>query len=210
MPNYQVDLSMFAPPVHRIVKSWYSWQEVYLRKLGSYPGKNEREPRGRETQEEVFWGGRPPVMINDRELRFFDDLELSYYLVFEDNLNYIDGMSRGSRRRYMMFRRFEDAEKYMLFLISQAARPGYYEDSPGFRWYKQGLHPRVSLSKPDPINHPGRVSITVDQEATDRGWMSEHDAIAASHAIVLSFEELDAVLRQGVPPAWFTINVIGD
>lgn len=201
---------MFPPSVHRIVKPWYSWQEIYLRKLGSYPGKNQREPHGRETHEEVFWGGRPPVMTNERELRFFDDLELSYYLVFEDDLNYIEGMSRGSRRRYMMFRHFEDAEKYMLFLISQTTRPGYYEDSPGFRWYREGLHPRAALSKPDPINHASRVSITIDQEVIDRGWMSEHDAIAASHVIVLSFEKLDAVLREGIPRAWFTTNIVCD
>ncbi|BBX99004.1 hypothetical protein [Mycobacterium lacus] len=210
MPDYQVDLRMFPPSVHRIVRAWYSWQEVYLRKMGSYPGKDEREPRGLETREEIFWGGRPPVMTNDCELRFFDDWELSYYLVFEDDQYYIDRTSRGSRGRYIMFRRFEDAEKYAVFLISQVARPGYYEQSPSFRWYKEGLHPRVALAKPDPVNHPGRVSLTVDQDATDRGWMSEHDAIAGSHVIVLSFDELDATLREGISPDWFSINIVSN
>ncbi|OBH28766.1 hypothetical protein A5692_22170 [Mycobacterium sp. E342] len=106
-----------------------------------------------------------------------------------------------------MFRNYEDAEKYLAFLISQMAHTGKYSNSPSFRWYREGLNPRVSLSKPDPANYPGRVSMTVDDEPSDRGWMPEHDAIAASRVIVLSFEELDYMLRQGVPSDWFTLNI---
>ncbi len=37
--------------------------------------------------------------------------------------------------------------------------------------------------------------------------MPEHEAIAASHLIVLSYEELDEILRQGIPRDWFSIKV---
>jgi len=37
--------------------------------------------------------------------------------------------------------------------------------------------------------------------------MPERDAIAASHLIVLSFEELDEKLRRGIPRDWFSIRV---
>lgn len=204
--EYRIDLHEFPPPLHRIVKSWYSWQEIYLRKMGSpVPQHNFAAT---EENQESGWGAKPPTMIGDRELCFFNDSELAYYLVIGDNGYYFDKKSRSSRERYWMFRRFEDAEKYMLFLISQAARPGKYSDSPSFRWYREGLNPRVTLTKPDPINHPGRVSMTVDHESTDRGWMPEHDAIAASHLIVLTFEELDETLRRGIPREWFSIKVV--
>jgi len=49
----------------------------------------------------------------------------------------------------------------------------------------------------------------VDHEAADRGWMGESDAPAGSHILLLSFEELDSILREGIPTAWFT-NEMGD
>ncbi|OBF04705.1 hypothetical protein A5730_16765 [Mycobacterium sp. ACS4054] len=146
-------------------------------------------------------------MMGSHELAFIDDGDVSYYLTWEGGQFFIDSEERGSRRTYWMFKSYDDAEKYLAFLISQMARPGKYSDSPSFRWYQEGLNPMVSLSKPDPANYPGRVSMTADHEPSDRGWMPEHDAIAASHLIVLSFEELDCVLRQGVPPDWFTLNI---
>ncbi|ORW78193.1 hypothetical protein AWC25_06280 [Mycobacterium sherrisii] len=106
-----------------------------------------------------------------------------------------------------MFRQYEDAEKYLLLLISQMARPGRYTNSPAFRWSEEGLDPQVTLTTPDPVNCPGRVSLRVDQEPNDRGWMGESDALAASHILVLSFEELDLILREGIPKDWFTIDI---
>lgn len=203
-------MSKFPPALHRIVRAWYVWQEVSLRTRGSFPGKEQRAPRGLETPEELFWGRRPPAMTGDGELAFVDDADVSYYLVIEDNQYYIDTKERGSRGRYWMFRRFEDAEKYLLFLMSQIARPGKYTDSPRYRWHRAGLDPRVSLGRPDPTNYPGRVDLTVDPEPTDRGWMGETDARAASHVITRSFEELDAELRKGIPPDWFSINIVTD
>ncbi len=61
---------------------------------------------------------------------------------------------------------------------------------------------------PDPENHPGRVSLTVNDESTDRGWMTEHNAVAGSHVIGLGFNELEEVLREGIPSDWFSINVV--
>lgn len=146
-------------------------------------------------------------MTGSHELAFIDDGDVSYYLTWKGGQFFIDSEERGSRRTYWMFRNYGDAEKYLAFLISQMARPGKYTNSPSFRWYREGLNPVVSLSKPDPANYPGRVSMTVDDEPSDRGWMPEHGAIAASHLIVLTFEDLDSVLRQGVPSDWFTLNI---
>jgi hypothetical protein len=203
MLDYYVDLGKFPPGLHRIVKSWYSWQAVYLRETGS-------DPEYEAIAGQITWRTHPPRMTKDGELCFIDDDEISNYLVIEGNQYYIDKKSRGSRGRYWMFRRFEDAEKYMLFLISQMARPGRYTKSPAFRWYQKGVDPRVTLTKPDPVDYPGRVSLRVDHEANDRGWMGETDAPAGSHVLVLSFEELDSVLREGIPADWFTVNVRSD
>jgi hypothetical protein len=208
MTDYRVDLSKFPAFMHRIVTSWYVWQEIYLRKMGRYPGDDTREPRDRETAGQVFWRRRPPEMTKDNELALIDDADVSYYLVCEGDRYYIDSKERGSRDTYWMFRAFEDAEKYLLFLISQMARPGQYTDSPAFRWYQEGVDPRVTLTKPDPVNFPGRVSLRIDQEVTDRGWMGESDAPAASHILLLGFEELDSILREGIPADWFSINII--
>jgi hypothetical protein len=201
MLDYKVDLSEFPPALHRIVKSWYQWQSVDLHRSGI-------DPELEAAAGEIAWRTRPPSMTSSDELRFMDDSEIIYYLVVENGEYFIDKKSRGSRARYWMFRRFEDAEKYMLFLISQMVRPGKYSDSPSFKWYREGLHPRVTLAEVDPENYPGRVSLTVDQEPIDRGWMTEHNAIAGSHVIVLSFNELDEALREGIPREWFSINVV--
>jgi hypothetical protein len=208
LTDYRIDLTDFPQRLHRIVKAWYLWQAVYLRKLGSYPGGQERTPERWETADQVFWGARPPRMTSESELAFVDDADVSYFLVAEDSVYYIDEQEHGSRDRYWMFRNFEDAEKCLLYLISQRARPGPYTDSPRSRWYREGLDPRVSLKKPDPVNYPGRVSLTVDEEPVDRGWMGENDAVPFSHAIVLTYEELDAVVREGVPEEWFNLNLI--
>jgi hypothetical protein len=210
MVDYHLDLSDYPAFVHRIVKSWYVWQEIYLRRQGEYPGSDRREPTGRETRETLFWGRRPPEMTSSHELAFIDDADVSYYLVWESDCYYIDSEERGSRHRYWMFRRYDDAEKYLLFLISQMARPGRFTKSPAFRWSEEGVDPRVTLTKTDPVNFPGRVSLRVNQEADDRGWMGETDALAGSHILVLSFEEVDCVLRQGIPADWFTINIRTD
>ncbi|WP_142393992.1 hypothetical protein [Mycobacterium kansasii] len=210
MTDCYVDLSEFPPFLHRIVKSWYLWQEIYLRELGRRPGGDQREPRGRETPGQIFWGRQPPAMTKDCELGLVDDADVSYYLARESDEYYIDSEERGLRQRYWMFRRYEDAEKYLLFIISQMARPGKYTDSIGYRWAQEGLDDRVSLSRPDPVNYPGRVSLRVDEEATDRGWMAKSDAAAASHILVLTFEELDTLLREGIPADWFTINIVAD
>ncbi|KZS83435.1 hypothetical protein B4U45_14120 [Mycobacterium persicum] len=150
------------------------------------------------------------MMTKDCELGLVDDADVSYYLVCRNEGHYIDSEERGSRRRYWMFRRFEDAEKYLLFIISQMARPGKYTNSVGYRWVQEGLDARVSLSRPDPVNFPGCVSLRVDDEATDRGWMAESDAVQASHILVLTFEELDTLLREGIPADWFTISIVTD
>ncbi|VAZ70107.1 MULTISPECIES: hypothetical protein [Mycobacterium] len=210
MTDCYVDLNGFPPFLHRIVKSWYLWQEVYLRELGRRLGDDQREPKAGETPERVFWGRQPPMMTKDCELGLVDDADVSYYLVCRNEGHYIDSEERGSRRRYWMFRRFEDAEKYLLFIISQMARPGKYTNSVGYRWVQEGLDARVSLSRPDPVNFPGCVSLRVDDEATDRGWMAESDAVQASHILVLTFEELDTLLREGIPADWFTISIVTD
>jgi hypothetical protein len=208
MNDYYVDLSKFSSPLHRIVKSWYVWQTVYLRRCGSYPGDAQRLHSAFESPEQAFWGKRPPQITGDSEVAFAGDAEICYFLVKENGSYYIDQKERSSRKRYWMFRRYENAEKYLLLLMSDFARPGRYSDSPPFRWYKEGLNSRVTLTESDPENFPGRVSLAVDQERLDRGWMSDHDTIIFSHAIVLTYEELDNAFREGIPPAWFAFNVV--
>src|ERR1700761_1509976 len=210
MTEYRIGLNQFRPSLHRIVKAWYLWQVVDLRKRETYPGQPQRDPEPWETAEQIFWGARPPQMVSDSELAFFDGGDIFCCLVAEGGVYYIDEAERGSRGRYWMFRNFEDAEKCVLFLISQRAWPGRYSDSPRSRWSREGLDARVSLDKPDPVNYPGRVSMTVDQESSDRGWMGENDAVPFSHAIVLTYDELDARLREGIPGDWFDVHFITD
>jgi hypothetical protein len=210
MKEYYVDLSEFPSDLRRVVKSWFAWQAIYLRARGSHPGDDRRASVEWETPEQVFWGKQPPRVVSDSEVAFAGDAEISYFIIKEDDAYYIDQKERSSRGRYWMFRRFEDAEKYLLLLIGDFARPGEYSDSILFQWYKQGVDPNVSLKEIDPDNYPGRVSLTVDQEDTDRGWMSEYDATIFSHAIALTYEELDGALRQGIPPDWFGFRIVDE
>lgn len=208
MTEYQLDLRSFPPKLHRVVKAWYAWSAARLRARGTSPGSDDRNPATWETAEDVFWGGRPPKMTSENELTFIDDREISYHLVCAGDVYYIDKTSRGSRKRYWMFKRFDDAEKCVLYLISNFFRPGDPTNSIAFRWHQEGLDPRVSLSQPDPANFPGRVSLTVAQEAVDRGWMGRSDAIDFSHALLMDYEELDNALREGLPSDWFSSSFV--
>nr|WP_128619095.1 hypothetical protein [Mycobacterium lepraemurium] len=82
MTDYNVDLSKFPSFLHRMVKYWYSWQEIALRCRGLLPGQVQRESRLHETPEQIYWGARPPEMTNSRELAFIDDADISYYLTW--------------------------------------------------------------------------------------------------------------------------------
>ena len=102
-----------------------------------------------------------------------------------------------------MFRLLEDAEKYILCALCEATQAVQRTDALWQRWAQSGLNPRVHLSSADIDRHPGRVSLTVDQEPIDRGWMGRSDAIAFSHPIVLTLGELRAVLRAEFPDEAF-------
>jgi len=138
----------FPPALHRIVKSWYAWEEVHFRKMGGpVPQKGLAEEKDNQ---EFDWGAKPPSMTDDRELCFIDD-----------NQYYFDKKSRSSRERYWMFRRFEDTEKYTLFLISQPSSPA---------WEIQGF-PQLSLVSGGP-KCPGNP----DKARSDRSSRTrQHD-----------------------------------
>lgn len=200
MTEHQPSAGTFPDEFRRIIASWYAWQCVYLWTRKRRPGDTQRPPEKWETADEVFWGARPPAMADPHTLFFATATGGTYfYLTDEDGTYYVDSEERGTRVRLRMFRALEDAEKYLLLAISQDARPGKYTDSPRSRWRRAGLHPRVTLAFPDPEKLPGRATVTVDDEGLDRGWMGRNEAIAFSHAIILTFEELDQTLRQGIP-----------
>jgi hypothetical protein len=209
MVSNPLDLARSPDFLHRIVRSWHTWQGAYLYSLGRHPGSDHQEPKDRETSEQIFWGGHPPEMTNANELRFLSDGEISYYLTWEDSCYFIDKEERGSRARYWMFREYDDVEKYLLFRISRFIFPERYIDSPAMYRLEGELDPWVTLKKPDPVNYPGRTSLRVNDEPRDRGWMGEIDATAVSHILFLSFEELDSLLREGLPADWFAQD-IGD
>ncbi|MUM09045.1 hypothetical protein B5P44_30205 [Mycobacterium sp. CBMA 213] len=116
--------------------------------------------------------------------------------MLEDDVFYIESEERGARSRSWMFRQLSDAEKCLLLLNREGTSRA---DALMSRWHRRGLHPRASLSKPDPDNFPGRVSVAVDGEPIDRGWMGATHAILLSHALALSPEQLELELRQDVP-----------
>ncbi|BAX90887.1 hypothetical protein [Mycobacterium shigaense] len=210
MVSYRIDLARYPEFLHRIVRSWYTWQGAYLLSQGKYPGYDQREPRLWETEAQVFWDGRPPEMTSINELGFIDDGGVSEYLVWENGRYFIDEQERGSRDKYWMLNHYPDAEKLLLFSIGKRALSGRYIDSPAMDRLERAVDPRVTLSKPDPLNYPGRVSLRVNGEDDDRGWIGETDATAASHIVFLSFEDLDSLLREGLPADWFTISTQGD
>lgn len=210
MENYNVNFAQFPVQLHRIVKTWYEWQGLYLWTRGRSPGAAKQVTYEWETEEEISWGSRPPSMLDDATLSFDNASgDLRYYIVLDGGMFYMDVQERGSRKRFWMFRRVDDLEKYALFTISQDARPGDYLASPGSRWRRQGVHPSVILEQPDAERFPGRVSMTIAGESIDRGWMGRSDAISFSHAIVLTFEELDRLVRSGIPEDGFQVRVTG-
>lgn len=133
--------------------------------------------------------------------------DLRFYVFEDSGVYYMDVEERGARERYWMFRKFEDLEKYLLFLISDDARPGNYPESPRARWRALGPASGVILAQPDPENFPGRMSITIVGEEVDRCWMGRSDAIAFSHGILISFEELNEIVQEGLPSDGFKVDV---
>lgn len=211
MDYHSLSLSQFPAEFHRIVVAWYEWQGLYLWSRGCSPGETRRDPAKWESTDQVDWGAQPPVLLPDGVLAFDNASgDLRYSVVAESGAYYLDVEERGSRERYWMFRRYEDLEKYLLLAISQDARPGNYAESPKARWRAQGPDPKVILAQPDPEEFPGRLSITVIGESAERCWMGRSDAIAFSHAIFVSYEELNKLVREGIPAQGFQAAVSGN
>ncbi|WP_343574749.1 hypothetical protein [Mycobacterium sp.] len=203
MKKFNVELNLIPPALRRLALTWYRWQEITERKRNKAALMHPEDPLRQE-----YWKYYPPQMRSAHEFRIGDD-DFSYYLVSSEGLFYVDIAQRSARSRNCMFRSFYDAEKYLLFKIADSARLvnglGYLSAL----WYQQGLNPRVTLKNLEPNEkYPNKFSLTVDQEPVDRGWMDEMDATAFSHAIFLTYEELDARLREGVPPEWFTLELV--
>lgn len=206
MVNVDVPVGQLPDRYRRIVKAWYVWQGFYLWSRGQHPGEADRLPAKWETAERVFWGAEPPKFLADESFAFENAAgDLRYFVTDESGIFFIDVEERGSRERYWMFHEFDDLEKYLLFVISQDAYPGAYDESLRARWRKQGVDPRVTLTQPDPENYPGRMAITVIGENLARCWMGRSDAIAFSHGIHISYEELDRMTREGLPVEGFQV-----
>lgn len=199
-----MDPESFPEHLRRLVSAWYTWQRAYLWAHDQRPEENQRPPEEWESEEEVRWGALPPRMNTDSVLTFANPSgEMLYILEEKPDGFYISTQERGSTKTYWMFRGPADAEKFLLYSIAEEARPGKYSDSPQCRWAREGLDPRVRVQHTDPETYPSRVSLTVDHEPQDRGWMGEADTIGFSHAIVLTFEALDELLREGIPERAF-------
>lgn len=129
------------PPdrLKRVIDAWYAWQAA-----------RERNHQSSTRPGNLLVGQRPPATFDDGSLAFVDELDVSYYLVPEDDVYYVDSEERGSRKRYWMFRRLDDAEKFLIFQFSQSARPGKLPNSPAFKWYRDGLSPTVLFTIPTP------------------------------------------------------------
>ncbi|ADG97262.1 hypothetical protein Srot_0783 [Segniliparus rotundus DSM 44985] len=107
-----------------------------------------------------------------------------------------------------MFRNFDDAEKYMLFLLASGA---YMMNRLGFlsiEWSNRGVAPWARVENLEPeVEYSEKFSVSIEGESGDRGWMKERDAIIFSQIARLAYEELDAKLREGIPPEWFTLEI---
>ncbi|WP_138158213.1 hypothetical protein [Mycolicibacterium neoaurum] len=188
----------FPSEYRRTVRAWYEWQSCYLRSRGRVPGDEGRTPAKWKTVGEVFWGADPP-RVQDGIFTFGSAAgDLKYFVVAEAEAFFIDVEERGSRERYWMFSQFDDLEKYLLFMISQAALTDASGGSLRARWQREGADQRVTLSQPDPENSPGRMSITVKGERVPRCWMGRGDAITFSHGIAMSYEQLERLVREGL------------
>lgn len=207
MTTYSINVSLIPPYLHRLVFAWYTWRVVGLRGSGEFPGTSTRVPEPWETTADVFWGRRVPIMGTPQELAVIDAVDLSLYIGSEGEGIYVDQEIRGTRRRKAVFRDVQDAEKYLLLLFSQTERPGSYNQSPDYLWYQNGLAPSVQIRPVDPeLEYPQTFYYCVDGH--DRGWMSESDAVSFSHAVLLSYEELESELKKGIPPEWFDFTLV--
>lgn len=187
-------------PFSGIASRWYFWQTLYLWAHDRQPGSETRAPKTWETEAEVYWGARPPEMADGSTLSFAHPSgEFMYYLSQESDVFYLAVEERRVQKRYWMFRLLEDAQKYIDCTLSDATQSIRQTDRLWRRWTELGLNSHVTLTYPDVNQYPGRVSLTVDDEPRDRGWMGKSDAVPFSHAIVLSAKELERLLISQFP-----------
>ncbi|WP_156920438.1 hypothetical protein [Segniliparus rugosus] len=197
-------MSQFPEALHRTVRQWCVWREIYLRHTGRRIGLLSSDPESFD-----YWYAWPPKMATPTELRLGLASNENSYLVAEDGCFYLESEERGSRGRDMTFTNFPDAEKAVLFSLADVARSVNNLDSLDLLWYREGLHPRVTLTNLEPEKEfSQKFGIIVDQEPAYRGWMTQSGATVFSHVVVLTYEELDARLREGVPPGWFTLELV--
>lgn len=197
-----IDLQNFPPDMRRIAGAWYHWQATALRSIGKDIG-TVRLPTG--SAEYSFWLANPPRIDADGLLLDIGDVQYRAR-PFEDGWS-LTKEERGIASERGVLRAFPDVEKYLLYLMGQLPRRTDYTSAPDYRWYQQGLDPRVRLEKTDPAAEYSYMFLFVDEEPTDRGYLGQMDAVTFSHPLVMSYEQIDATYREGLPNEWLSLDV---
>ncbi|MFI1918664.1 hypothetical protein [Nocardia sp. NPDC020380] len=198
-----VDLRQFPSELHRLVLDWYRWQEATLRGIGRQLGGN---PIPNATPEYSFWHANPPQMA-DGEL-ILDIGDIKYYLSIEPTGVSITKRERNTRTPVAHLQRMDDAKKYLLCVMGDAAWTTDFANSPSSRWYDQGVAAGVHL---EPVNPDAEFSdqfLFVADEGDPRATMRTMDATWFSHPLLQAYEQVDAKYRESLPSNRFTIDVV--
>ncbi|MFJ4657936.1 hypothetical protein ACIP5Y_42275 [Nocardia sp. NPDC088792] len=198
-----VDLQSFPPELHRLVLDWYRWQEATLRGIRQKPGGTVVPDA---TPEFSFWLANPPRVADNELLLEIGDIK--YYLSVEAEQWSITKRERNNRSPVAQLLRLDDAEKYLLCVMGDAAWATDPANSPSSRWYDQGLAPRTRLVPVDPDAEFSRQFLFVDDERMPRATMRTMSATWFSHPLLLTYEQVGATYREGLPPDRFTIEIV--
>src|SRR5437764_1176059 len=78
---------------------------------------------------------------------------------------------------------------------------------PDFRWYREGADTRARLEKTDPTAGYSYISLYIDNEPLDQGYLRQIDAITFSHPLLLTYDQVDATYRDGLPSEWLALEI---
>ncbi|WP_330182172.1 hypothetical protein OHB26_38595 [Nocardia sp. NBC_01503] len=151
-----------------------------------------------------YWLANPPRV--DGQALLFEIGGMNYRVEQSSSGWALTKEERGLTSMLGSLRNYEDVEKYLLRLMGGVPQRAERTSSPDYRWYREGVDPRVRLEPTDPTAEYSYMSLFVDDEPLDRGSLKPSDATKFSHPLVMSYEQVDQIYREGLPDEWFTID----
>ncbi|MGV0625318.1 TNT domain-containing protein [Mycolicibacter minnesotensis] len=204
-----VGLGEFPEPCRPIVRAWYQWRIIATNGRRPYADENSfpwpnTDPASLLSASEVEWGEQEPAVSEPGVLTFsLGGIEFGFFLNADDKW-VIQQHDRNTPRTDWGFLLLEDAQKFLLALIAEEARTLRRLPNIATGWYRSSPDVGIELVRYSQDGVKGAVFVR--PAGSNSQYLARMDAWEAARfapAFGLGYDELHAVLCQGITSEWF-------